>query len=170
MTGSENQPANTTVSGGDAGYVVTRAEERMRVTTETVPVARIRVRKRLVTEQQTFTVPVTREEITLDYEDIPEHDQTPDGTGPLTPDDVEVIRYEERVVITKQFVAVERVRLVRRVVTVDHTVVGQVHRELVDIDQLGSPGDDTSWNRPGHPAPPVHDGQGGCPSTGGVSK
>ena len=144
MTASEVQPANTTASGGDdAEYVATRSEERMHVTTETVPVARVRVRKRLVTEQQTFTVPVTREEITLDYEDIPAHHQTPDGAGPLTPDDVEVIRYEERIVVTRRVVAVERVRLIRRVVTVDHTVVGQVHRELVDVDRLSTPADDT---------------------------
>ena len=113
---------------------MTRSEEHLRITSEIVPVGRVRLRKRLVTEEQTFTVPVTREEIGVEYEDIPEHDQVSDGTGPLAPDDLEVIRYEERVVITKEVVAVERVRLVRHVVTIDQTVGGQVRHEVVDID------------------------------------
>lgn len=120
------------------------SEEHLLVAAETVPVARVRVRKYLVTEEQTFIVPITREEIAVDYEDIPEHDQVPDGAGPLTPDDIEIVRYEERVVITKRVVAVERVRLSRRVVTIDHAVVGQVRRELADIDQLHAAEDDTS--------------------------
>jgi hypothetical protein len=46
-------------------------------------------------------------------------------------------------VITKQIVAVERVRLSRRVVTIDHTAVGDVRRELAHVDQLDAPEDDT---------------------------
>ena len=115
---------------------MTRSEERLRISSETVAVGRVRLRKYLVTEQQTFTVAVTREEIALDHEDIPEHDQVPDGTGPLGPDDVELVRYEERVVITKEVVPVERIHLMRRVVTADHSVVGEVRRELIDVDQV----------------------------------
>lgn len=120
-----------------------RSEEHLRVTTEIVPVARVRVRKYLVTEEQTFTVPVTREEIELDYEDVPASEQTPDRAGSLISDDLEVVRFEERVVVTKQVVAVERLRLVRRVVTVDRSVTGQVRRELIDVDQVHAGDDDT---------------------------
>ena len=97
-------------------------------------------RKYLVTEEQTFTVPVTREEVELDYAEIPPDRQVPDGTGSLVSDEVEVVRYEERVVVTKQVVAVERVRLVRRVVTADQVVTGQVRREVVDIDHFATTG------------------------------
>ena len=123
---------------------IVRSEERLAVTTETVPVARVRVRKYLVTEQQTFTVPVTHEEIELDYEEVPQHDQVPSGTGTLSADDVEIVRYEERVVVTKQVVPVERVRLTRRVVTGDRRVVGRVRRERVDVDHVEVPEDGTS--------------------------
>jgi uncharacterized protein (TIGR02271 family) len=145
MTNSDGRRTRTATTSRDStpGNSMILSEERLLVGTETVPVARVRVRKHLVTEQQTFIVPVTHEEIAVDYEDIPEHDQVPDGAGPLTPDDVEIVRYEERVVITKQIVAVERVRLSRRVVTIDHTAVGDVRRELAHVDQLDAPEDDT---------------------------
>ncbi|MDT0353579.1 DUF2382 domain-containing protein [Pseudonocardia charpentierae] len=116
-----------------------RSEERLLVATEAVPVARVRLRKYLVTEDQTFTVPVTREEVELDYAEIPMTEQIPDGAG-LLDDFVEVVRYEERVVVTKQVVAVERVRLVRRVITAEQVVSGQVRREVVDLDHTGTPG------------------------------
>jgi len=116
-----------------------RSEERLLVATEAVPVARVRLRKYLVTEEQTFTVPVTREEVELDYAEIPLPAQVPDGAG-LVEDIVEVVRYEERVVVTKQVVAVERVRLVRRVITAEQVVSGQVRREVVDLDHTGTPG------------------------------
>jgi stress response protein YsnF len=63
----------------------------------------------------------------------------PDAGGPLSEDVYEVVRYEERVVITKQLVPVERVRLIRRIVTTDQTVAGQVRSELIDIEQTDIP-------------------------------
>lgn len=128
---------------GDTHAQVVRSEEHLQVTTETVPVGRVRVRKYAVTEEQTFVVPVTREEIAVDYEDIPEHEQTSDGNARLGADTYEVVRYEERVMITKQLVPVERVRLVRRVVTIDHIVTGQVRHELVDVEQVSADDDAT---------------------------
>jgi len=119
-------------------HTMVRSEERLLVATETVPVARVRLRKYLVTEEQTFIVPVTREEVELDYAEIPLTEQVPDGAG-LVDDIVEVVRYEERVMVTKQVVAVERVRLVRRVITADQVVTGQVRREVVDLDHTGTP-------------------------------
>ena len=116
-----------------------RSEERLLVATEAVPVARVRLRKYLVTEEQTVTVPVTREEVELDYAEIPMTEQIPDGAQ-LLDDIVEIVRYEERVVVTKQVVAVERVRLVRRVITAEQVVSGQVRREVVDLDHTDTPG------------------------------
>jgi uncharacterized protein (TIGR02271 family) len=114
-------------------HSMVRSEERLLVATEAVPVARVRLRKYLVTEEQTVTVPVTREEVELDYAEIPMTEQIPDGAQ-LLDDIVEIVRYEERVVVTKEVVAVERVRLVRRVITAEQVVSGQVRREVVDLD------------------------------------
>jgi len=124
-------------AGGDA--VMVRSQEQLRAGREIVVVGRVRLRKHLVTEDQTFVVPVNREEITIDYDEMPPEQRTPHaGTG-LSEDTYEVVRYEERVVITKEFVPVERVRMVRRVVTTDQTVVGQVNTELIDVDETDLP-------------------------------
>ena len=148
MSDSDGRRIQTAASGrdghadGHADGSMIRSEERLQVTTEIVPAGRIQLRKYLVTEEQTFTVPVTREESAVDYEEIPDYERVPDGTDTLSDGYVEVVRHEERVVVTKQVVAVERVRLVRRVVTAGRTVTGQVRREVVDVHQLdvSSPG------------------------------
>lgn len=131
----------------EAGAMV-RSEERLSVGTETVVAGRLRMRKYLVTEEQTVTVPVTREEIAFDFEEIPPDAQVPDPGGTLAEDTYEVIRYEERVVVTTQLVPVERVRLVRRVVTTEQSVTGRVRRELIDLEQTGAPARPVSAVRP----------------------
>ena len=142
-----DRDTDRTVRGTDRDappdHSMLRSEEHLVVRAEIVPVARVRLRKYLVTEEQTLTVPVIREEIELDYDEVPAAEQVPDGAGPLSDDIVEVVRYEERVVVTKQVVAVERIRLVRRVVTADQVVTGQVRREVVDLDRVESPGTPT---------------------------
>lgn len=114
--------------------VVTVHEERLRVDTEVVMVGRVRLRTYLVTEEQTFTVPVTRQEIAVDYEEFADLPHPAMGVDGLSEDVYETVRYEERVVITKQIVPVERVRLVRTVVTDQRRVGGPLAREVVDVD------------------------------------
>jgi stress response protein YsnF len=94
------------------------------------------VRKRLVTEQQTITVPVTREEITIEHVEGP---PGPDAGGwsagePLREQVLEVVRYEERVLVTTEVVPVERVRVVRHIVTTPQIVEGDVRREVVEVE------------------------------------
>ena len=59
---------------------------------------------------------------------------------------LEVVRQEEQVSITKQVVAVERVRLVTRVHTVGQVVAAAVRAERVDVEQdaLDMPSTDTA--------------------------
>ena len=149
MTGSDVHRTRAAAPSrdGDAPESMVRSEEHLRVTTEIVPVGRVRMRKHLVTEEQTFTVPVTREEIVVDYEEIPPSEHVPDGE-PLSDTSYEMVRYEERVVVTKQVVAVERVRMIRRVTMVDRTVTGQVHKELVDVEQVDLRDDAAAPGRP----------------------
>jgi len=49
------------------------------------------------------------------------------------------VRYEERVVITKVLVPVERVRLVKQIVTSEQVVTGQVRAERIDVDVVRHP-------------------------------
>jgi uncharacterized protein (TIGR02271 family) len=122
----------------EPGWVV-RTEERLRVLTDTVVTGRVRVRKYLVTEQRTFTVEVTREEISVEHEDVPPAERTTlpadDPGAPLSEQVLELVRHEERVMVTKEVVPVERVRVVRRVVSEPETVRGVVRREVLDVQE-----------------------------------
>jgi uncharacterized protein (TIGR02271 family) len=122
----------------EPGWMV-RTEERLRVLTDTVVTGRVRVRKYLVTEERTFTVEVTREEISVEHEEVPPAERTalpPDDPGaPLAEQVLELVRHEERVVVTKEVVPVERVRVTRRVVTKPEIVRGVVRREVLDVQQ-----------------------------------
>ena len=75
-----------------SGPVVVRSEERLRVATETVAVGRARLVKYVVTEDVTYTVPVSREEVRLEVEHFPEHDLLPVATVPV-PAILEVVRH-----------------------------------------------------------------------------
>jgi uncharacterized protein (TIGR02271 family) len=99
----------------------------------------VRVRKYLVTEERTFTVEVTREEISIEHEDVPpgEAERLPLGEpgSQLGEEVLDVVLHEERVLFTKEVVPVERVRVVRHVVSRPETVRGVIRREVVDVDE-----------------------------------
>jgi stress response protein YsnF len=70
-----NEP-HTWIGAAVAGnQEVVRSEEQLQVGTQNVVVGRDRLVKHLVTEHQTFTVPVRREEVRLEYEPLSEHEQ-----------------------------------------------------------------------------------------------
>ena len=75
---------------------------------------RARLRKFVVTEQQTVTVPVTREEVRVVREPIAPGDTVDATIGEAATD---VVLTEERVVVDKETVPVEKVRLGTETVT-----------------------------------------------------
>ena len=131
---------------GTRDIVVTRSEERLRTDTLNVVIGRARLVTTVVTENQTFTVPVRRQEVRLVYEPVPGDEQVISPAGPAE-ETVEVILHAEQVEITTQLVPVERVRLVRRVVTGAQTTTEPVRSEQIALertDMLGDqPGEDT---------------------------
>jgi uncharacterized protein (TIGR02271 family) len=133
-TGAPGPQPGEVADPAEEGEMI-RSEEQLRVGTETVGVGRARLVKYLVTEDVTYTVPVSREEIRLEYERLPEPEQVVTGTAPAE-ETYEVVRYEERVLFTKQTVAVERVRMVKRVVTTEQAVAGQLRAEHIDVHML----------------------------------
>jgi uncharacterized protein (TIGR02271 family) len=118
---------------------VTRSQEQVRTDAVNVVVGRARLITSMVTENQTFTVPVRRQEVRLVYDPVPENEQTIASTEP-SEDTVEVILHAERVQITTQVVPVERVRMVRRVVTTAQTITEPVRSEQIALDQTNLPG------------------------------
>jgi uncharacterized protein (TIGR02271 family) len=121
---------------GDADEAMTRSEERLTVGKETVPTGRARLRKHVVTEQRNITVPVQREEVTLEREPITNGNVDEALSGPeLTESEHEVTLQEERVVVDKETVPVERVRLDKNTVTDQQNVSEEVAHEEVDLEQ-----------------------------------
>jgi uncharacterized protein (TIGR02271 family) len=112
--------------------VMTASEERMLVATERVPRARVRLRKVVVTEQRTVTVPVRREEYRLIREPIEDGEAVP-GTV-IGESEQEVVLYEERVVVTTEVVPLERIRLVKEEVVDTREVAGSVRRERIELE------------------------------------
>ncbi|BBG04350.1 MULTISPECIES: DUF2382 domain-containing protein [Pseudonocardia] len=123
-------------SGGTSGDdAMVRHEERLRVGTEAEETGRVALRKYVVTEDQTVTVPVSHEEVRLEREPI-----TDDGTagsarpGVIGEEEQEITLHRERPVVDKTTEAVEKVRLGTRTVTEEEQVSGTVRKEQIDVD------------------------------------
>jgi len=130
----------TTPSPFEAGQTessaveVIRSEERLSAATTRHVTSRIRVGKRVVTEQRTITVNVSREEFYL--EELPLDAAHPTDSGLAGADrDVVIALREEEPVVTTRLVPVEQVRV--RVVRVTEEAVStaEVAREVVEVDQ-----------------------------------
>jgi uncharacterized protein (TIGR02271 family) len=114
---------------------MTRSEEQLNVGTEKVQTGRARLRKYVTTEQQTVTVPVSREEVRIEREPITEGNRDAALSGPgISEEEHEVILTEERPVVSKETVPVERVRLDKETVTEQERVTEDVRKEQIDLD------------------------------------
>jgi uncharacterized protein (TIGR02271 family) len=128
-------------SGGDTDRstvgddAMTRSEERLNVGTQTEETGRARLRKYVVTENVTQTVPVQREEVRLEREPITDENAGDATSGPdFTESEHEVTLREERPVVEKEAVPVERVQLATDTVTDEATVSEDVRKEEIDSD------------------------------------
>jgi uncharacterized protein (TIGR02271 family) len=141
-TDVDGTTADTTVgydtSGPTTDDAMTRSEEKLRVGTETVQTGRARLRKHIVTENQTVTVPVSHEEVTLTREPITEANIGDAVAGPdLSEEEHEVVLTEERVVVAKETVPVERVALGTETVTEQRQVSEEVAHEEIELVEPG---------------------------------
>jgi uncharacterized protein (TIGR02271 family) len=120
-------------SGPAAGDAMTRSEEQLRVGTETVEAGRARLRKYVVTENVTTTVPVSHEEVRVEREPVTDASRDAALSGePLSEEEHEVTLRAERPVVEKEAVPVERVRLGTETVTEEQQVTEQVRKEQIE--------------------------------------
>ncbi|MDR6971037.1 PRC and DUF2382 domain-containing protein [Leifsonia shinshuensis] len=125
-------------SGPNTDDAMTRSEERLDVGTERVETGRARLRKYVVTENQQVEVPVTREEVRVEREPITDANVGEALDGPeLSEEEHEVVLHEERPVVDKETVPVERVRLDSETVTGTETVNEDVRKERIDVEGEG---------------------------------
>jgi uncharacterized protein (TIGR02271 family) len=129
-------------SGPVTDDAMTRSEERLHVGTEQVEAGRARLRKYVVTEQVTTTVPVSHEEVRLEREPITDANRDAALSGQeITEEEHEVTLHAERPVVQKETVPVERVRLGTETVTHEQEVSEEVRKEQIDTPDVdGTPG------------------------------
>jgi uncharacterized protein (TIGR02271 family) len=122
-------------SGPTTDDAMTVSEEQLQVGTERREAGRARLRKYVVTENVTQTVPVSHEEVRIEREPITDANIGDATAGPdISEEEHEVVLHEERPVVEKEAVAVERVRLDTETVTEQETVSDEVRKERVEVD------------------------------------
>ena len=122
-------------SGPETDDAMTRSEEQLNVGTRQKEAGRARLRKYVVTENVTTTVPVRKEVARLEREPITDanRDAAMSG-GDITEEEHEVTLNEEEVVVSKDVVAKERVKLDKETVTEEKTVTDEVRKEQIEME------------------------------------
>ena len=136
--GAEMREGGTTgrdVSGPETDSAMTRSEEELSVGTREVEAGRARLRKYVVTENVTQTVPVQREEVRIEREPITDANQDEAlAGGDITEEEHEVTLHAEEAVVEKRAVPKERVRLETDTVTDEQQVTEEVRKERIETD------------------------------------
>jgi uncharacterized protein (TIGR02271 family) len=129
------------VSGPETDGAMTRSEEELRVGTTQREAGRARLRKYVVEDEVTQTVPVRREEVRVEREPITDANVDAATSGPaISEEEHEVVLHEEEVVAEKRAVPRERVRLDKDTVTEQREVSEAVRKEQVEVlDAAGEP-------------------------------
>ena len=123
------------VSGRNTDDAMTISEEELHVGTTEREAGRARLKKYVVEDQVTETVPVRREEVRIEREPITDANVGDALDGPeISEEEHEVVLHEEEVVAEKRAVPKERIRLETDVQTEEKTVNETVRKEHVDVD------------------------------------
>ena len=140
-TGRRGEPVGRDVSGPTTDDAMTRSEEELRVGTAKRERGRARLKKYVVTEEVSQTVPVQREEVRVEREPISDANRGRATAGPdISEEEHEVVLHEEEVVAEKRAVPKERVRLDKETVTDEETVSDQVRKEQIDTEGVEKTG------------------------------
>jgi uncharacterized protein (TIGR02271 family) len=124
------------VSGPTTDNAMTRSEEEVKVGTTERESGRARLRKYVVEEEVTKTVPVKREEVRIEREPVTDANAGAALDGPaISEEEHEVVLHEEEVVVEKQAVPKERVRLDKETITDEKQVSETARKEQIDIDE-----------------------------------
>ncbi|MEU8887124.1 PRC and DUF2382 domain-containing protein [Streptomyces sp. NPDC048442] len=127
-------PGTTGVKGQTEEILL--SEERLSVAMEERESGRAQLRKRVVTEDVTKAVEVSHEEVRVTRVPITDDERRSGRTAAnIGEGRVEVVLHEERAVMRKETVPVERVRLEVYKVTEQQEVSGQVRKEEIEYDE-----------------------------------
>jgi uncharacterized protein (TIGR02271 family) len=122
-------------SGPTTDHAMTRSEEELRVGTADREAGRVRLRKYVVEDEVTRTVPVRREEVRVEREPITDANVGDAMAGPeISEEEHEVVLHEEEPVAEKRTVPKERVRLDKDAHTEEREVSETLRKEEIDVD------------------------------------
>lgn len=157
VTGDETGDATYDATGtAGADDAMTRSEEKLRVGKQREVTGRARLRKYVVTEEVTITVPVRKEKAVLEAVPVGEEESVgADGDivegAPLAEGSPEIVLSEEVPVVETVVQPVERVRLGTERVIEMETVTEEVRKERIvaegDIIDRGDGSDDSPAER-----------------------
>ena len=133
--GPEGPAVGEDLSGPETDSAMTRSEEELRVGKAERERGRVRLRKYVVTDEVTKTVPVQREEVRIEREPITEANRDAAMEGPaISEEEHEVTLHEEVPVVGKEAVPKERVRVDKETVMDEETVSGEVREERIEVE------------------------------------
>ena len=137
--GDERGGPGVDTSGRNTDEAMTRSEEELRVGTTEREAGRVRLKKYVVEDQVTETVPVRREEVRVEREPITDANVDDATDGPaISEEEHEVTLRAEEPVVEKRTVPKERVRLEKDVETDEREVSETVRSERIDVDDKRS--------------------------------
>ena len=123
------------VSGPETDDAMTRSEEELTVGKTQRETGRVRLKKYIVEDQVTETVPVRREEVRVEREPITDANVDEATEGPALHDEEhEVVLQAEEPVIEKRVVPKERVRLDKETHVDEEQVAGELRKEHIEVD------------------------------------
>ncbi len=143
----QSQYANRGTGTGDLAdqQQIQLLGEVLRVHKERINRGEVRIRKEVITEQQTVQVPVTREEIVIERVGA---DQSTPARGEVgTASEIRVPLTEERATLDKQTVVREQVNVGKRAVENVENLEGTVRREELDVNDTTTATNDTPRRR-----------------------
>ncbi|AOS65235.1 DUF2382 domain-containing protein [Actinoalloteichus hymeniacidonis] len=143
IPGAPGPPRRSAQSGGtpgtrqaDRGEAITRCEEQLSVHAEQVETGRAWLRKYVVTEEVQIKVPLKRERVRMETEPITAADRDAAAGADLRihEEQREVVLHEERAVVERRTVPVERVRLTTETTTEEQTITDRVRKERFEFN------------------------------------
>lgn len=162
--GAYDASADTTRLGSGGGNrVVPIREERLQINKQVVQTGEVIIRKRVITENKTFTIPVTREEVTIERlpangSPVAATDRTHNETFPGNRTDadatnsnmidggemlnnggtIRILVREEQVMLNKQTVVVEEIVVHKQQIQETRQISDTVKHEEVHVEHTGN--------------------------------
>ena len=142
-------------------------EERLDISTEWRVLGKARLRKYVTAEQVERRVPVIRERIRVERVPVGADERAQLTDQEITESTEEVTLHEQRVVVRKAVVPVERIRLVTERFTEEEIVRDELHREHIQVQDSTRPAGPTPVPGTGQPdgQPSAGQAPGVAPST-----